>query len=131
MVCPIISPLKSGCPIKPRLHEHQVPNPDSNLDHNLHGRGGLSLDSNPVCLRVNATSLDQDLDQNARVNGAYYTLSLSMSQKVSTFRGSNVAAAIVFSSISFTSRSLVWVKYLKTCSFLSNFHRIIGYINLV
>ena len=55
---------------KPRLHEHQVPNPDSNLDHNLHGRGGLSLDLNPVCLRVNATSLDQDLDQNARVNGA-------------------------------------------------------------
>ena len=55
---------------KPHLHEHQVPNPDSNLDHNLHGRGGLSLDLNPVCLRVNATSLDQDLDQNARVNGA-------------------------------------------------------------
>ena len=27
-------------------------NPDSNLDHNLHGRGGLSLDLNPVCLRV-------------------------------------------------------------------------------
>ena len=53
-------------------HEHQVPNPDSNLDHNLHGRGGLSLDLNPVCLRVrvNATSLDQDLDLNARVNGA-------------------------------------------------------------
>ena len=55
---------------KPRLHEHRVPNLDSNLDHNPHGRGGLSLDSNPVCLRVNATSLDQDLDQNARVNGA-------------------------------------------------------------
>ena len=55
---------------KPRLHEHQVPNPDSNLDHNPHGRGGLSLDLNPLCLRVNATSLDQDLDQNARVNGA-------------------------------------------------------------
>ena len=36
----------------------------------LHGRGGLSLDSNPVCLRVNATSLDQDLDKDARVNGA-------------------------------------------------------------
>ena len=54
---------------KPRLHEHQVPNPDSNLDHNLHGRGGLSPDLNPLCLRVNATSLDQDLDQNARVNG--------------------------------------------------------------
>ena len=47
-----------------RLHEHQVPNPDSNLDHNPHGRGGLSLDLNPVCLRVNAT--DQDLDQNPR-----------------------------------------------------------------
>ena len=30
---------------------------------------GLSLDLNPVCLRVNATSLDQDLDQNPRVNG--------------------------------------------------------------
>ena len=58
-----------GC-LKQRLHEHQVPNPDSNLDHNLHGRGGLSLDLNPVCLRVNATSLDPDLDQNARVNGA-------------------------------------------------------------
>ena len=56
--------------LKPRLHEHQVPNPDSNLDHNLHGRGGLSPDLNPLCLRVNATSLDQDLDQNARVNGA-------------------------------------------------------------
>ena len=27
----------------------------------------------PVCLRVNATSLDQDLDQNARVNGAIVT----------------------------------------------------------
>ena len=54
----------------PRLHEHQVPNPNSNLDHNLHGRGGLSPDLNPLCLRVNATSLDQDLDQNARVNGA-------------------------------------------------------------
>ena len=47
--------------IKPRLHEHQVP---TNLDHNLHGRGGLSLDLNPVCL--------QDLDQNARVNGALH-----------------------------------------------------------
>ena len=56
--------------LKPRLHEHQVPNPDSNLDHNLHGRGGLSPDLNPLCLRVNATSLDQDLDQNTRVNGA-------------------------------------------------------------
>ena len=51
---------------KSRLHEHQVPNPD----HNLHGRGGLSPDLNPVSLRVNATNLDQDLDQNARVNGA-------------------------------------------------------------
>ena len=61
---------------KPRLHEHQVPNPDSNLDHNLHGRGGLSPDLNPVCLRVNATSLDQDLDQNARVNGAILSHSL-------------------------------------------------------
>ena len=56
--------------VKPRLHEHQVQNPDSNLDHNLHGRGGLSPDLNPLCLRVNATSLDQDLDKNARVNGA-------------------------------------------------------------
>ena len=27
---------------KPRLHEHQVPNPDSNLDHNPHGRGAWS-----------------------------------------------------------------------------------------
>ena len=27
---------------------------DSNLDHSPHGRGGLSLDLNPVCLRVNA-----------------------------------------------------------------------------
>ena len=25
-----------------RLHEHQVPNPDSNLDHNPHGRGTWS-----------------------------------------------------------------------------------------
>ena len=32
------------------------PKPDSNLDHNPHGRGGLSLDLNPVCLRVNATN---------------------------------------------------------------------------
>ena len=38
------------------LHEDQVPNPNSNLDHNPHGRG-LSLDLNPVCLRVNATKL--------------------------------------------------------------------------
>ena len=53
--------------LEPRLHEHQVPNPDSNLDHNPHGRGGLSLDLNPVCFRVNATSLDQDLNQNPRV----------------------------------------------------------------
>ena len=60
----------ANSPIKPRLHEHQVPNPDSNLDHNTHGRGGLSLDLNPVCLRVNTTSLDQDLDQNPCVNGA-------------------------------------------------------------
>ena len=37
----------------------------------MHGRGGLSLDSNPVCLRVNATNLEQDLDQNPRVNRAY------------------------------------------------------------
>ena len=48
--------------LKSRLHEHQVQNPDSNLDHNPHGRGGLSLDLNPVCLREN--DLDQDLDQN-------------------------------------------------------------------
>ena len=46
--------------LKTHLHEHQVPNPDPNLDHNPHGRGGLSMDSNPVCLRVNATNLDQD-----------------------------------------------------------------------
>ena len=32
---------------------------------------GLSPDLNPVCLRVNATNLDQDLDQNPCVNGAY------------------------------------------------------------
>ena len=50
---------------KPRLHD-QVPNPDSNLNHNPHGGGGLSLDLNPVCFRVNATNLDQDLDQNPR-----------------------------------------------------------------
>ena len=43
-------------------------NPDSNLDHNPHGRGGLSLDLNPVCLRVNASN--QDLDQNLHVNRA-------------------------------------------------------------
>ena len=41
-------------PIRHVYIEHQVLNPDSNLDHNLHGRGGLSLDLNPVCLRVNA-----------------------------------------------------------------------------
>ena len=40
----------------------QVPNPDSNLDHNPHGRGGLSLDLNPVCLHVNATNLQLDQD---------------------------------------------------------------------
>ena len=56
-------------PIRHVYIEHQVLNPDSNLDHNLHGRGGLSLDLNPVCLRVNATNLDQDLDQNTSVNG--------------------------------------------------------------
>ena len=51
---------------KARLHEHQVP--DSNLDHNPHGRsrGGLSLDLNPVCLYLNTTNLDQ----NPCVNGA-------------------------------------------------------------
>ena len=38
---------------------------------------GLSLDLNSVCLRVNATSLDQDLDQNARVNGALDAFFLS------------------------------------------------------
>ena len=48
----------------------QVPNPDSNLDHNPHGRGDVGLDSSPVCLRVNATNLDQDLDQDPHVNGA-------------------------------------------------------------
>ena len=54
-----------------RIHEHQVPNLDSNLDHNPHGRSGLSLDLNPVCLCVNATNLDQDLDQNPCVNEAF------------------------------------------------------------
>ena len=39
------------------------------IDNNLHERGGLSLDLNPVCLRVNTTNLYQD--QNPRVNGAY------------------------------------------------------------
>ena len=41
---------------------------------------GLSLDLNPVCLRVNATNLDQDLDQNPHVKlglgcnlGEWYT----------------------------------------------------------
>ena len=38
------------------------------------GGGGLSLDFNPVCLHVNATNLDQDLDQNPHVNGAYHNL---------------------------------------------------------
>ena len=57
------------------IHEHQVLNPGSNLDHNPHGRGGLSLDLNPVCLRVCATNPDQDLDQNPRVNGAIATAS--------------------------------------------------------
>ena len=52
------------------LHEHHVPNLDHM--HNQHGRarGGLSLDLNPVFLHVNTTNLDQDLDQNPRVNGA-------------------------------------------------------------
>ena len=45
---------------KPRLHD-QVPNPDSNLNHNPHGGGGLSLDLNPVCFRVNATNLDHGI----------------------------------------------------------------------
>ena len=54
--------------LKPRLHEHHVPNPDSNLDHNPYGGGGLSLDLNPGCLSVNPTNLD--LDQNPCVNGA-------------------------------------------------------------
>ena len=55
------SPIPS---LGPRLHEHQVPSLDSNLDHNLHVRGGLSLDLNPEYPRENATNLDQDLDQN-------------------------------------------------------------------
>ena len=55
---------------KARLHEYRVLNPDSNLNHNPHGKGGLSLDLNPVCFRVNATNLDQDPDQNPRVNRA-------------------------------------------------------------
>ena len=59
--------------LSPSKAEHQVPNPDSNLDHNPHGRGGLSPDLNPVCLPVNATSPDQDLDQNPYVNGAIDT----------------------------------------------------------
>ena len=79
---------------KPRLHEHQVPNPDSNLDHNPYGRGGLSLDLNPVYLHVNANYLDQDLDQNPYVNGAIDTSpklgligdTFSRSQKCSKFR---------------------------------------------
>ena len=40
----------------------------------IYGRGGLSPDSNPVCLRVNATNLNPDLDQNASVNGAIEVL---------------------------------------------------------
>ena len=53
------------CIIKPHLHKHQV------IWITIHyGRGGLSLDLNPVCLRVNATNLDQDVDQNLRANGA-------------------------------------------------------------
>ena len=43
----------------------------------IHGRGGLSLDLNPVCLRVNATNLDQDLDQSPCVNGAYVYMRVS------------------------------------------------------
>ena len=45
----------------------RAPGPESGFESDLHGRGGLSPDLNPLCLRVNATSLDQ----NARVNGAY------------------------------------------------------------
>ena len=39
----------------------------------IHGRGGVSLDLNPVCLRgrVNATNQDLDLDLNPHVNEAY------------------------------------------------------------
>ena len=45
----------------------------------MHGRGGLSLDLNPVCLRVNAVNLDQDLDQNPR-SGAYQRLRGKLAQ---------------------------------------------------
>ena len=53
----------------------RAPGPESGFESGsqstcMHGRGGLSLDLNPVCLRVNATNLDQNLDQNPRVNRA-------------------------------------------------------------
>ena len=53
---------------KPRLHEHLDLNPDRDLDQNPHRIGGLSLDSNPLPVRVNASYLDQDLDTSLRVN---------------------------------------------------------------
>ena len=43
------------------LHEHQVPNPDSQIRiwiTNPHGRDSLSLDLNPVCLHVNTNHQD-------------------------------------------------------------------------
>ena len=46
------------------MHEHQVLNPDSNLDHNVlihvYGGGGLSLDLSPCSLPP--LSMDLDLD---------------------------------------------------------------------
>ena len=51
----------------------RAPGPKSRfeyLDHNPLVSGGLSLDLNPEYPRVNATSLDPDLDQNPHVNSA-------------------------------------------------------------
>ena len=55
---------------KPRLHEHPVPNPDSNLDHNPHGRGGLKPrlhgdsdpDPDPDWLRLHGGKVDSNPD---------------------------------------------------------------------
>ena len=47
----ILKDNSSNHQIKACLHEHQVLNPDSNLHHNPHERGGLSLDLNPACLQ--------------------------------------------------------------------------------
>ena len=88
-----------------------------NLDHNPHGRGDLSLDLNPVFLRVNVTNLDQDLDQNPRVNGALYVFAQRVPLCSNAVKPVLMATCIIhWSVLTYKYMHIIWAVHRPSSS---------------